>query len=350
MDIEKFQVKVKHTKGQTQTAELDADPTVQDLKEAIVLLFNIPIPDQKIIYKGKILSEMSDKLKSKYNIKSGDLIMLIEQKKESPTENPKPIANQNQQTIINNPIPTLNQSEQQFVVDEEKVKLLGEMGYVREDIIPCQTASLNDTEVAIEFLLNGIPEDLEGDSQEDYADENIPIDGQVNIDPENNPLINFINSPQFEDIRQQAQNDPDVLNQLLANLQQNNPILHQVQTDNPQILQQLLGNQEDGSSKEEGDSDYEDEMDQEGGNINQLQHLMQGISGDLQNMNQQQNLVPNNQVHDDQILLTEDDEQTCMRLVGLGFEYHQCVEAFLACGRDENATANFLFDNPNFGN
>jgi UV excision repair protein RAD23 len=47
--------------------------------------------------------------------------------------------------------------------------------------------------------------------------------------------------------------------------------------------------------------------------------------------------------------LGDDDLAACQRLMQLGFEYNQCLEAYVACGKDENAAANFLFENPGFG-
>lgn len=49
-------------------------------------------------------------------------------------------------------------------------------------------------------------------------------------------------------------------------------------------------------------------------------------------------------------LSLDDKDLTAIQgLVSLGFDYNQCVEAYLSCGKNEDMAANFLFENPNFG-
>ena len=44
--------------------------------------------------------------------------------------------------------------------------------------------------------------------------------------------------------------------------------------------------------------------------------------------------------------LSEEDEQAVARIAELGFPHSACEEAYIVCGRDENAAAEFLFSNP----
>ena len=75
----------------------------------------------------------------------------------------------------NNAIPVLNQPAptNEFVVDQTKVAQLQEMGYSNlEEVRACLTASRNDVTIAVEFLENGIPDDLMDEENDDeYEDE-----------------------------------------------------------------------------------------------------------------------------------------------------------------------------------
>jgi uncharacterized UBP type Zn finger protein len=42
--------------------------------------------------------------------------------------------------------------------------------------------------------------------------------------------------------------------------------------------------------------------------------------------------------------MSEEDEAAIERLQRLGFGRREAAEAYVACGKDENAAANFLFD------
>ena len=48
-----------------------------------------------------------------------------------------------------------------------------------------------------------------------------------------------------------------------------------------------------------------------------------------------------------QIELSEQEAAAVARLEGMGFDRQQCLEAFLACDRDEELAANYLLEHGN---
>ncbi|KAJ8372982.1 hypothetical protein AAFF_G00272190 [Aldrovandia affinis] len=68
----------------TLTGKDGAEPALKDLSETLAEMTGVPIPSQKIIFKGKSLREMDSALSS-FGIKQGCKLMLIG-KRNSPEE------------------------------------------------------------------------------------------------------------------------------------------------------------------------------------------------------------------------------------------------------------------------
>ncbi|KAF9151576.1 hypothetical protein BG015_006496 [Linnemannia schmuckeri] len=107
--------------------------------------------------------------------------------------------------------------------------------------------------------------------------------------------------PQFQQIREMVQQNPELLQPLLVQLGQTNPQMLQLINQNQQAFLQLLNEGHDG---DEG-------------------------------------LPPAGANH---IYVTQEEQEAIQRLESLGFDRQTAVEAFLACDRDEQMAANYLFD------
>lgn len=99
---------------------------------------------------------------------------------------------------------------------EEQITELMSMGFSREECIAALRAAFNNNERAVEYLLNGIPANL-----------GQPEQSQASL----NTLEALVNLPQFQQIRQMVQNDPNSLQ----------PILEQLATTSPQLYNVISG-------------------------------------------------------------------------------------------------------------
>jgi len=120
-------------------------------------------------------------------------------------------------------------------------------------------------------------------------------------------LHQFRETPAFQQIRQLVQQNPTFIQPLMQQLAAANPALGEHIRQHPETLFQLLG----------GD-------------------LPEGVPEDVEGGTA---LPPN------AIQVTEEEHQAIERLQALGFSQQAAVEAFFACGKDENLAANYLFEN-----
>ncbi|KAG0004084.1 hypothetical protein BGZ80_005676 [Entomortierella chlamydospora] len=230
---------------------------------------------------------------------------------------------------------------------ETAIQGMIEMGFPREQCMLAMRASFNNPDRAVEYLMNGIPEHLQAQintpapapaaARAPTAAATTPSSTRASettsapaaaAQPQNlftaaaqaaadarrstsggqggagdiENLAFLRDQPQFQQIREMVQANPELLQPLLVQLGQSNPAMLQLINQNQQAFLQLLN---------EG---YEDE---EGGN------------------------PPSGGNH---IYVTQEEQEAIQRLENLGFGRQAAVEAFLACDRDEQMAANYLFD------
>jgi UV excision repair protein RAD23 len=72
-------------------------------------------------------------------------------------------------------------------------------------------AAFNNPDRAIEYLMNGIPPELQAEMEAEAAEE----ESAVPVGSSDNPLRFLEGNPSFQEIRRLIQNDPNMLNSLL---------------------------------------------------------------------------------------------------------------------------------------
>jgi UV excision repair protein RAD23 len=110
------------------------------------------------------------------------------------------------------------------------------------------------------------------------------------------------NNPQFQQLRQVVQQQPQMLEPILQQVGAGNPQLARMITENPEQFLQLLA--------EDADDDAP--------------------------------LPPGTQA----VSVTEEEREAIERLCRLGFERDLVIQAYFACDKNEELAANFLFDQP----
>ncbi|WYZ40687.1 hypothetical protein EsH8_IV_001028 [Colletotrichum jinshuiense] len=236
---------------------------------------------------------------------------------------------------------------------QEVIANMEAMGFERAQIDAAMRAAFYNPDRAVEYLLNGIPDNIQEEQQQRQAaaaaappsaaaatgaPAGVDDDGNVNLfdlaaqhrggsgGGRGGPAagntqtaaaaaaaaaaaqggfgnLDFLrNNAQFQQLRQVVQQQPQMLEPILQQLGAGNPQLAQLIANNPDQFLQLLG--------EEVDDDVP--------------------------------LPPGAQA----IQVTEEERDAIERLCRLGFDRDAAIQAYFACDKNEELAANFLFDQP----
>ncbi|KAH9867598.1 hypothetical protein IAQ61_008192 [Plenodomus lingam] len=368
---------------------IEAEPTetIGELKAKIQADKGWEVPQQKLIYSGKILQDANTVESYKIEEK-GFIVCMVSKPKAAPasssraapsTPAPAPAAqtpaapaapapsSTSAQNVPATPSPAPAQQAaggQQFN-DPSALTMGGEreaavanmesMGFQRADIDRAMRAAFFNPDRAVEYLLTGIPESaLQEQAQAAQAraptsptpaaagttgaaaaptegDEHVNLFEAAAQHGQNrggagaarsgstgaaaagagagalnaNSLDFLRNNPQFQQLRQVVQQQPQMLE----------PILQQVGAGNPQLAQMIASNPEQF-----------------------LQLLAEDADEDAP-------LPPGAQA----ISVTEEEREAIDRLCRLGFDRNLVIQAYFACDKNEELAANFLFDSPDDG-
>lgn len=207
------------------------------------------------------------------------------------------------------------------------------MGFPRDEVVRALRASFNNPDRAVEYLTNGIPDNVmrdEEDATAVAAGETAPPAAVSAPEDDNNPLSFLRNIPQFAQLRLVVQQNPRLLGPLLEQIGQSNPEIFELINDNQEafmaLVQAPLTEAELSalaSAELEGDDgEHEVEEGAERG---------EGTAVDPTTI----------------IQVTEEERAAIERLMALGFDRPRVVEAYFACDKNETIAANFLFEHMN---
>ena len=335
---------VKNLKGDPFDVIVEPSDTVKQVKDKIEEEQKIPVDAQKLVAIGKVMAD--DKTIDEYKLKEGDFIVIMvskpkvkkEKKPEPiPTPQPQPIissgdgssshvpvpimsppspvtSNVQPSTSTNPPISSGEDSSSGLLRGEQlenTLKDMQDMGFGREEWMRALRAAYYNPERAIDYLLNGIPEDIE--TEQTHARPQPTSSGHSHGGHSSgseegsgrNPLEFLRNNPMFDTLRQRLISEPQFFQTFMNQLAQTQPQLHQAISSNPQAFLQLL------------------------------------LGGDMGGDEETENDPPGT------IRVTQEEKDAIDRLSSLGFPKHRVIEAYFAWDKNEEWAANYLFENNN---
>lgn len=376
-----MKVTIKDLKQQKFTLEVDPTELISSVKQKISAEKGWEPQQQKLIYSGKILKD--EESVGSYNIEEkGFVVCMVNKPKPKPT--PAPAAQSSAppatpaQPPANTPAapaaPAQSASSQSaapatptpqrtaetggagaggdtgLAMGAERAEAVANMeamGFERAQIDIAMRAAFNNPDRAVEYLLNGIPENIQQQINRNTQaahprsarSQPAPAAAQTGGDDGGNVNLfdlaaqrggsgrsgggndraaaaaaatgqtgdlgnlDFLrHNAQFQQLRQVVQQQPQMLEPILQQLGAGNPQLAQLIATNPEQFLQLLG--------EDADDDVP--------------------------------LPPGAQA----ISVTEEERDAIERLCRLGFDRDQAIQAYFACDKNEELAANFLFDQP----
>ena len=103
------------------------------------------------------------------------------------------------------------------------------MGFPRDQIVPALRAAFGNPDRAVDYLMNGIPENLLNQAQPAAA---TATTGGGSAELRGNELERIRNEPQFQQIRQIIRTNPQLLQQFIQQMSRSNPDLFRVNIAN----------------------------------------------------------------------------------------------------------------------
>lgn len=275
----------------------------------------------------------------------------------------------------------------------EAIANLTAMGFPEAEVRHCLRAAHGNPDIAVEFLTNGIPEAVS-------AAMTVSSSGTTTTPARSSgstgsttgpPLQSLRNHPQFNDLHRLVQSNPQMLQQVLTQIGQQQPELLQEINANQALFIQMMNEPVDASSATSAAPSSSSRSPGLGGagagglgNPAQMAQMIQnmtaeeveqmaammGMSADhLRQTAQVIGQMPPEQINqfmmqalggggggDDlagmmggmggpQVLeLTEEEMQAVDRLTEMGFDRAEAAQAFLACDKNEAQAANLLMD------
>mmetsp|Transcript_20847 Transcript_20847/g.48411 ORF Transcript_20847/g.48411 Transcript_20847/m.48411 type:complete len:466 (-) Transcript_20847:211-1608(-) len=274
----------------------------------------------------------------------------------------------------------------------EAVTGLTAMGFPEEEVRHCLRAARGNPDLAVEFLTNGIPEGINVGSS-------APTPGATSSSSSSSssqPLQALRNHPQFNDLRRLVQSNPQMLQQVLSQIGQQQPELLQEINANQALFLQMMNEPVTESSSSSAPAPSSSAPAPSGGDASgmlglggldgpgnpaQMAQMIESMSPEeLLQMSQMMGLTPEQlrataqmigQMPPEQLQqfmgqvmggaggaggmgggpggpqvlrLTDEEMAAVDRLTEMGFDRAEAAQAFLACDKDEALAANFLMD------
>jgi len=338
-----MKVLVKTVSGETDSVEAGDDWTIQQLHEAVATKLQFAPEGMKMVRRGQVLPPTGDQKLVDLGIQDSEMVVVVGK---------RPADHENGEGPETKRAHTGEEAGPGVPSDlEAKVGAIMDMGFPREKVVEALQAAYNDSSRAVDYLINGIPENVAlpptGEAAEDggegYGIE--IIDGEDDgEDAENGfaaavpaDLMATLASPEFDQLRVAAEAGGGVVpDALLEAFHRAHPSLQEFLSQNGSSLQQLVEAQARANdlAGDDDDDDDSDEGDSEG-DYEGAEGL--GANGGAENGDGE---------YGDSAPLAEEEEAAVTSLTALGFDRETAVAAYIACGKNEQLAASYLFEMP----
>ena len=332
-----MKIVIKTLKQVTYNVEISSEKsTILDLKKEIEKLHGFDSSTLKLLFNGVVLDD--SKTLEDYKIQEESIVIMMNSKIK-----PK---NMNQTSNISSSQPKTEEKKE--VKKEEKIEekkegikkpaekiekknneekytqqlnSLVDMGFEKSQAEAAIKAARGQIDLAIEYLYNGIPEGINNNNL-DQEQEQGQQGGEVGEDNnEDDPLKNVASIAKII-----GQRNPSALTRLLQSIQQNDPDLMNLIKEREEEFKTLL-------EQPITDRDYRA--------IQRFQQEM-GLAGIGVRFPGQGGMSGQRQIRLD---LTPQDREAINRLKDLGnFSDAEVIQAYIACDKNEELTANYLFE------
>merc|ERR1719219_3111364 len=208
------------------------------------------------------------------------------------------------------------------------VQNIQDMGYEKSQVEAALRASFNNPDRAVEYLLTGIPPQVEvgplaagggGVSPAVTGGGTAPAPAAGAGGAAENPLAFLRDHEMFQQIRSVIQQNPNMLSTMLQQIGQSNAQLLQIISQNQEAFIRMINEGEAGEG-----------VGEEGG--------VGGVGAALGDAPALGDALDQPGV----IQVSPQDKEAIERLKALGFPEHLVVQAYFACEKNENLAANFL--------
>ncbi|ELR12364.1 UBA/TSN domain containing protein [Acanthamoeba castellanii str. Neff] len=288
--------------------EVAEDATCEDLKRQIQTDHQFDVSWQKVIFAGRIVSD--EARLAEQGIKDGASLVLVTAQRLLPLPHPRLLPPLPLNQLLLSPhLPKHNLLPRPPLL-QMLLRLLG-MGFEQEQIVRALRLARNDLQNACDLLLSGAQRTDPQQEASNLMSDLIQRMGQQNSDPQAQ-FEWVVQQPQFQRIRSLLQTRPDLFAALLTQLGGSNPQLHELISQNQAEFLEWLNDEEGG--------------DGDGSDIAVVQTGGGGGGGAAAQLSQR-------------------DESSITRLMELGFGRDVVRQAYLACGKNEEMAANYLFEN-----
>ena len=310
----------------------NTDITVKELKNEIEKTHRFDSSLIKLLFSGAVLDDT--RTLASYQIKEESVLIMMNNKikpKNVPKEEPPQQTQQQEAPQQQQQQPSQSNQQQQPQMPQqqqpkapqqprpdytEQITNLVEMGFVKEEATAAITAAKGNVALAVEFLSTGIPA-------------NMPLDDPIPSGTGNNS--GGANAPPRTQLQQIASFVKVICSQNPAALQQ---VLMALQANAPELMNLIKENEEEFKNLISEPLNENDIM-----TFNAMRSGLGDVGLGGSGLGHSHGAPRRNQ-----IALTKEEFEAVKRLKEMGFDEMEAVQAYIACDKNEELAANFLFD------